>query len=410
MRISWLTRTLFSLLIMGIVALFGYQVYLKFSDPYVTQTVYSITVRDSYSTTALVLRDETLIPQLNEGTVRFLFDGVAKVTKDMEVAQIYDSYEQVLLEHRLSVLKDELAAIEEANDPGVTEVANLDTVNTIILAQLEKLGTVTGSNVVGSVLDIKNELTKQLSKKQIIIGQETSFQQRIVELQGEVAALEAQLENVQTQSVTSPASGYFVGVTDGYENALTTDYAENMTLEIFDMFLEGQNQNVASQTQTIGKVITNYNWRIAYPIPKDMEEEFVIGRSYDLNFLSIGVNNVEATVLSIISDPDEDRSLVILESNLMSDELATVRFPEIEVVFRSYQGLEVPTEAIRIPEGYQGVYIKEANVIRFRKIVPLYQTDDYVISQIDTTDPNRLQLFDTIFLSQKGVEEGKILE
>ena len=135
MRISWLTRTLFSLLIMGIVALFGYQVYLKFSDPYVTQTVYSITVRDSYSTTALVLRDETLIPQLNEGTVRFLFDGVAKVTKDMEVAQIYDSYEQVLLEHRLSVLKDELAAIEEANDPGVTEVANLDTVNTIILAQ-----------------------------------------------------------------------------------------------------------------------------------------------------------------------------------------------------------------------------------------------------------------------------------
>ena len=65
MRISWLTRTLFSLLIMGIVALFGYQVYLKFSDPYVTQTVYSITVRDSYSTTALVLRDETLIPQLN---------------------------------------------------------------------------------------------------------------------------------------------------------------------------------------------------------------------------------------------------------------------------------------------------------------------------------------------------------
>lgn len=407
---SWLGKVFFTLLIASTVALFGYQAYLKFSDPYVTQTVYSVTERDSYSATALVLRDEMVIPQVNEGTVSYLFEGVAKVTKNMPVAEIYDSYDQVLLKHRIALLEDEIDAVDEADDPGVTEVSNLETINKLVMSQIETLGSLTSTGVVGNVVGAKNELTKQLSKKQVVVGQAIDFSQRVTELQMELAALEEQFSHTESQSVLSPESGYFIGFTDGYENALVTGYAQNMTLDIFDMFIEGQNRGVADPTKNIGKVITNYNWYVAYPIPKDLEGEFVIGRSYDLNFLSIGVNNVEASVANIISDPEEDRSLVIFKSNLMSDELASVRFPEIEIVFRSYKGLQVPVEAVRVPDGYQGVYIKEANVIRFRKIVPLYQTDEYIISEIDLTDRDRLQQFDTIFISQKGVEEGKILE
>lgn len=408
--ISKLSKVFLFLIVVGVAALFGYQAYLSYSNPYVTQSAHTITVRDSYSATALILRDETVIPKVNEGTVSYLFEGVEKVTKDMPVAEIYDSYDQVLLKHQIARLNDEIAVVDEADDPGVTEVSNLETINKLILAQVSNLGNVTRSGVVGSVTDIKNELTKQLSKKQVVVGQAENFYTRVAELARERSLLEVEFNQAEPEIVSSPEGGYFIGFTDGYESSLVTDYAENMTLELFDMFMEGQNQGVADPTKNIGKVITNYNWYVAYPIPKDLEKEFGVGYSYDLNFLNIGVNNVEATVTEIISDEEADRSLVIFKSNLMSDELASVRFPEIEVVFRSYKGLQVPIEAVRIPDGYQGVYIKEANVIRFRKIVPLYQTDAYVISEIDQTDRERLQLFDTMFLSQKGVEEGKILE
>lgn len=408
--LSRLGRTFFFLVVMGIAILFGYQAYLRFNDPYVTQSTYSVTVRDSYSATALILRDEMVIPQVNEGTVSYPFDGVAKVTKGMPVAEIYDSYGQVLLKHQIARLNEEIAVVDEADDPGVTEVSNLETINKLILAQIQQLGSITESGMVSSVSGVKNELTKQLCKKQIVVGQADSFSSRVSQLQIERAALVEEFSQAEPQIVLSPEGGYFIGFTDGYESSLVTEYAESITFEIFDMFMEGQNQGVADPTKNIGKVITNYNWYIAYPVPKELEKEFYVGQSCSLNFLSIGVNDVEATVTNIITDPDESRILVIFKSNLMSDELASVRFPEIEIVFRSYKGLKVPLEAVRAPEGYQGVYIKEANVIRFRKIVPLYQTDEYIISEIDQTDRSRLQLFDTMFLSQKGVEEGKILE
>ena len=408
--LSRLSRTFLILLVAAVIALFGYQAYLSYNNPYVTQSAHTITVRDSYSATALILRDETVIPKVNEGTVSFLFEGVEKVTKDMPVAEIYDSYDMVLLKHKIARLSDEIAVVDEADDPGVTEVSNLETINKQILTQVSKLGNVTRSGVVGSVIDIKNEMTKQLSKKQVVVGQAENFDARVAQLTMERSVLETEFSQADPEIVTSPESGYFIGFTDGYESSLVTEYAENMTLELFDMFMEGQNQGVADPTRNIGKVITNYNWYVAYPIPKELEKEFRIGYSYDLNFLNIGVNNVEATVTEVISEKEEDRCIVIFKSNLMSDELASVRFPEIEIVFRSYKGLEVPLEAVRIPDGYQGVYIKEANVIRFRKIVPLYQTDEYIVSEIDMTDRERLQLFDTMFLSQKGVEEGKILE
>lgn len=408
--LSRLGRTFFFLVVMGIAILFGYQAYLRFNDPYVTQSTYSVTVRDSYSATALILRDEMVIPQVNEGTVSYPFDGVAKVTKGMPVAEIYDSYDQVLLKHQIARLDEQIAVVDEADDPGVTEVSNLETINKLILAQIQQLGSITESGMVSSVSGVKNELTKQLCKKQIVVGQADSFSSRVSQLQIERAALVEEFSQAEPQIVLSPEGGYFIGFTDGYESSLVTEYAESITFEIFDMFMEGQNQGVADPTKNIGKVITNYNWYIAYPVPEELEKEFYVGQSCSLNFLSIGVNDVEATVTNIITDPDESRILVIFKSNLMSDELASVRFPEIEIVFRSYKGLKVPLEAVRAPEGYQGVYIKEANVIRFRKIVPLYQTDEYIISEIDQTDRSRLQLFDTMFLSQKGVEEGKILE
>jgi len=408
--LSRLSKLFLFLIVAGVAALFGYQAYLSYNNPYVTQSTHTITVRDSYSATALILRDETVIPKVNQGTVSYLFEGVAKVTKDMPVAEIYDSYDQVLLKHQIARLSEEIAVVDEADDPGVTEVSNLETINKLILTQVSNLGNVTRSGVVGSVSDIKNELTKQLSKKQVVVGQAENFNERLMELTMERSVMEAEFSRVEPELVSSPDGGYFIGFTDGYESSLVTEYADSMTLDIFDMFIAGQNQGVADPTKNIGKVITNYNWYVAYPIPKELEKEFGVGYKYDLNFLNIGVNNVEATVTNIISEEEADRSLVIFKSNLMSDELASVRFPEIEVVFRSYKGLQVPLEAVRIPDGYQGVYIKEANVIRFRKIVPLYQTDSYIISEIDQTDRDRLQLFDTMFLSQKGVEEGKILE
>lgn len=412
MRINFLAKLCFFFVIACVLAMVGYQIYLKASAPYETMEAKGVVVRDSYSTTALVLRDEKVIPMVNRGTVSYLFNDVAKVTEGMAVAEIYESYEQVALKHRIALLDEEIKMISEADDPGVTEVANLDSINRLVLAQIKKLGETTVKGVVGSVNGIKNELTKQLSKKQIITGLEENFIVRQTALETEKAELEGQFRLAKPQVITAPESGYFIGYSDGYESSLTTEYAQSMTLDVFDMFMEGQNQDVADPAQTVGKVISNYNWYIAYPVSNDSLSEFRKGASYNLNFLSIGVNDVQAKVYDIITEKDEDRSLIIFKSNLMSSELASVRFPEIEIVFRSYDGLQVPASALHYSneKGYTGVYVQEANVIRFKKVEPVFQNERFVVSEINQSDSSRLQLFDKVITSGKDLYDGKPLE
>lgn len=412
MRVNFLAKLVLFVLFASVAGVVGYQVYLKVSSPYQTIDAQKTTVRDSYSATALVLRDETVIPMVNRGTVSYLFDDVAKVTQGMAVAEVYDSYDQVVLKHRIGLLEEELRMVEEADDPGVTEVTSLEAINRLVLGQLKNLGGAVSKGVVSGVSGIKNELTKQLSKKQIITGLEENFDQRRLDLETEKAELEGQFRLATPQIITSPASGYFIGYSDGYESSLTTEYAENITLDIFDMFIEGQNQGVADPARIVGKVISSYNWYIAYPIPNDLLSEFQVGREYDLNFLSIGVNDIQASVDSIITDREEDRSLVIFKSGLMSSELASVRFPEIELVFRSYDGLQIPVEALHYSndEGYTGVYVMEANTIRFKRISSVFQGEKFVVSEIDQADASRVQLFDKIILSGKDLYDGKTLE
>ncbi len=412
MRINFLAKFCFFFVITCVLAMAGYQIYLKVSAPYETTEAKEVTVRDSYSTTALVLRDEKVIPMVNRGTVSYLFNDVAKVTEGMAVAEIYESYEQVALKHRIALLDEEIKMISEADDPGVTEVANLDSINRLVLAQIKKLGETTIKGVVGSVSEIKNELTKQLSKKQIITGLEENFIVRQTALEAEKAELEGQFRLAKPQIITAPESGYFIGYSDGYESSLTAEYAQNMTLDVFDMFMEGQNQDVADPAQTVGKVISNYNWYIAYPVSNDSLSEFRKGASYNLNFLSIGVNDIQAKISDIITEKDEDRSLIIFKSNLMSSELATVRFPEIEIVFRSYDGLQVPASALHYSneKGYTGVYVQEASVIRFKKVEPVFQNERFVVSEINQLDSSRLQLFDKVIISGKDLYDGKPLE
>lgn len=412
MRIHFLARIALIFIIVSFLAMIGYQVYLKASAPYQTIEASQVTVRDSYSATALVLRDEKLIPMVNRGTVSYLFDDVAKVTNGTPVAEVYDSYEQVVLKHRISLLEEEIRMISEADDPGVTEVANLEAVNRLVLAQIKKMGTAASKGVVSGINGIKNELTKQLSKKQVITGQAENFDSRRLALETEKAELEGQFRLAQPQTVTAPDVGYFIGYSDGYEGSLTTDYAQNITLDVFDMFMEGQNQGVADPAQIVGKIITNYNWYIAYPIPNSSLSEFQKGASFNLNFLSIGVSDVQASVYDIITEKDEDRSLVIFKSNLMSSELASVRFPEIELVYRSYDGLRIPVEALHYSneEGYTGVFVQEGNVIRFKRVIPVFQGEAFVVSEIEQSDSSRVQLFDKVIISGKDLFDGKTLE
>ena len=52
----------------------------------------------------------------------------------------------------------------------------------------------------------------------------------------------------------------------------------------------------------------------------------------------------------------------------------------VELVLKSYEGLKVPNDAVRILDGEKGVYIRSGGQAKFVRINPIYYGDTYAVS------------------------------
>ena len=118
MRINFLARLCLYFVIACVLAMIGYQVYLKASAPYKTTEAKEVTVRDSYSTTALVLRDEKVIPMVNRGTVSYLFDDVYEAFVSGLPSTLNEKiWDEITLVTDGSIVTDDFfSTVEEAMD------------------------------------------------------------------------------------------------------------------------------------------------------------------------------------------------------------------------------------------------------------------------------------------------------
>lgn len=94
----------------------------------------------------------------------------------------------------------------------------------------------------------------------------------------------------------------------------------------------------------------------------------------------------------------------------MTQGLATVRKQQVQVIVASYSGIQVDNRFISVVGGKQGVFVRDGNTARFRTITPVYSGNGYTVSEVDTSDLNRLQVYDAVITNRDDLHDGELLE
>ena len=334
--------------------------------------------------------------------------------KDAALAVVYSDEESLALSREIEPLQNRIslldAALQTASES--SDSTNLDQSITLAIQQLAsqaKEGT--GTALANSANSLRTLSLRNASDELDSFAIQTERDA----LAAELSALEQQLAG-RTTELTAPTSGYYSEVVDGYENVLTLEEMDSLTLARFRDLTENPEQ--VDSGQMLGKMIEGFTWYLAAEIPKEQADRLSQGQSLRVSFTQASMET-PVTVYSVIQERGSDTALLIMEGTEFNSELVSMRNQPIEIILATYAGLKVPKEAVRIVSSTDssgnttqqiGVYIVSGGIQKFKIISePLFETEDYYVVEQSATNVDMLVEQDQIIVRGRNLQNNMVV-
>lgn len=240
---------------------------------------------------------------------------------------------------------DLIKKIEELDikiDEALQKENTIPTADTKILESKidNKLNEVYRKNSLSQISEIKKEIEEAITKKAQIAGDLSSAGSYVKKLINERAEYENQL-NSGTENVMTEKAGTVSYKVDGLESVLNPNDFSNISSKLLEDLNLKAGQIIETSEES-GKVINNFQFYIATIMNSTEAKEAKVGDKLKLRIASS--KEISVTIAHIIEE--NEKRVIIFETNQYLPELISYRKISIEVIWWSDNGLKVPNSAI----------------------------------------------------------------
>lgn len=394
-----------------IVIFFAAEIYSLAGRTLGTQTVYEQTVLETVDAEMFVIRNEVLLATNSTGVTVPIADNAERVSKGSSIAAIFPSEAAAENFVKVRSLTSKLETYQKIDNQLRLAEVDMDKLTAEINSEFESILDSAYENDYSNLAEHKLSFSEKLSRKQISLDVVVDCKTKIAELQNEISALNS--ASTPTEIITADASGYYVSREDGYENIITADEIDSLTLEMLEEAFKSKKKEPAAGS--IGKVIDGYNWFIATIIDSADATKFKVGKSVKL-ILDDSTNDYITTYVHSVNNFDGNKSMLVFRCNLMNEKLAELRKVEGKIIVKEFTGLKVSRDAVRLDEnGNSGVYIRRGNIVNFRSLNIIYSEDEFVIASKPSEESGikleytHLKLYDEVIISGKELKDGMVI-
>lgn len=375
----------------------------SFYSPVKTETAVFYSASDGLNITGLIIRSETLVTSSGDGVMHFVLEDGSRVAKNGVIANIYDSESASLTLSKIDSVNTKIEDIEEMLSYNDLEAADLDMINEKAVQSLNELIVSGASGNYGNMSELSDDLLSALNRRQVAMGETTDFSDQLEQLKAEKQELSSSLPAAKG-TVRAEQSGYFVSKADGYETVLTCGSPESITPEFMSSVSAAELPD-----GVIGKIVSDYEWYIAAEVSINESLKYKEGDSLTIYTSVKSYPKLPVTVKKINISESSSSAVVVFSCNEMNSELATMRSGPMTVVTKEYDGLRVPSSALRVVDSKRGVYVLTGMQVKFVEVNVLYKDDSYMICEKQTSDESVLRLYDEVIVKGKNLYDGKIV-
>lgn len=410
----------------------GYQVYLSTNKSIVTEIAMYGSISDTVQARGFAIRSEQVITDSYSGVLSYRVADGTRVSNGGVIADVFSSEDDAAARNKLDRLDREIAGLEALAKPADFFDANPATLSTQIYGAMGEIFSEIRSNHFSDLAALTENLQTTLSRKQLITKEETAedYQTRLTALQNERDLLAATAAEA-TDHITSPAAGYFISSTDGFENVVDVSKITEITpAQVRNLLGREKGTGLAS---SVGKVCSDFNWYLVCVFSDDVIWRFEDVEDVSLDIPFASTETIPAKVIAKNRDQGTGDTAVVFECSYMDSDIASVRNETVEVSVHTYSGVLVNEKAIRFQDvtyseedengntvtkmqpNVKGVYIKNGRQLEFVQIFTEETVNGYAICATELTEEQQaalrtdatIQLYDNVVVSGTNLYDGK---
>lgn len=396
---NWLIISVVVLIVLFVVIQFYKVTHIELK----TQTATVSTVYDKVSSEALFIRDESVVEKAATGVTVPCFEDGDKINVKGNVAMQFSSSKAAANYSKYTDLTNQIKYYQTLEAQTVGQSANLETINEDIEQKVINYADGLCKNKIG---DTAQELDSVLVRRQLIIGENVDLLSIIENLRDKRNSYSS--FSKPDKYIKTDESGVFSNYTDGYENIIDFDKAEETSVKEFKSALSAVDKS-KDVADNVGKLVTSYTWYVQTLVSTDTVKNLENGDYVNIVLKDDSSKEFKA---EIVSGADvslgQKETLLVLKLNEMDADIAKLRKAEIEIRRNKYEGIKISSEALHVVDGKKGVYVLIASQIKFREVNIIYSDDDYVLAEYDESNTNSIHLYDKIITQGKDLKDGKV--
>ena len=384
----------------AVLVYFAVQLYNYLSDPVNTTLVVAGQAEDTIALNGWLLRDEEVLPA-QSGTLSRARQEGERVGVGQVLARVYANDGALQTVSQIETLDLQLQQLQFALTSYLNPDAALKLDTSITGDILTLRQSMTGGDYTAAEGDIAPLKAAVLKRDHPYASQE-EIQTEIKSVEGQIKSLEASLSGT---TVTARASGTYSAVCDGYETVLTKAFLEDVTPGKLARLRPVDEQS------NMGKLIYGDTWYYVVTLPEEQASYLKSQGAVTLRFAKGFDQNIRMQVVSV-SAPEDGQAAVTLSCRKYLAQTTLLRHQAADVILRTYEGLRVPSNALRVSEeGVTGVYCVDGSTAAFRPVTVLYQGQGYALVQPadGASDTQTLRVGDEVIATAGALSDGKVI-
>ena len=388
--------------LLGVLLLFGVQLWQYLSDPLTVTRVYKAETEVTLTTDGWVIRREesfhtdggTLIHALGEGE---------KVGVGQTLATAYSSSGALETVKKMEEKELQLQQLEFALSSHLDPDAALKLDGDIFDGLLSLRGSLNRDDYAAAAEEV-SQLKGNILKRSYSYDSVAEIQEAIRTVQQQLSELRSSLSGVTTIRAARP--GIYSAVCDGYEAALSPDFLEDLTpAKLASISGNGQEGNA-------GKLIYGDTWYYAFTLSAADTRQLQDCDTVYLRFAKGLQQDVAVEIVSISSEQDGKCAIVAACDKYMP-QVTQLRHQTATLVLESHSGLRIPANALRLSaEGQSGVYCLVGFTADFKPVDVVYRGDGYTLVRAaeQATGGDILRAGDEVIITTSELYDGKVVQ
>lgn len=375
------------------------QLYAILGRTYQTETAISASMEDTVPLSGIAMFDA--VPVSGGGSLGYLVEDGERVTEGTVLAEIYTDPAQSTQREELDRLDRIIDLLTKSENSVGSDLALLTAqTRTALLNLLDQLDTASYTGMSDAI----DEFLLAQNRLQISTGQSSGFAATLADLQTQRDAAAAALEGLQT--ITADRNGYFISTAAALPLDLTEDTLKSDTTAALSERLQQEIPTTGSDLA--GRIVTGFSWRFYGVCDLDTAARFDGVTSVKIRVPGKQDEALDATVTEVAADETAGLAKITLECRTINADVLRLGREDAEIVLNTYEGIRVSKRAMHIVDGERGVYVKYGSLQRFRRIVVLFEDENYLLLDPEAED-NEVRLYDEIIVEGPNLQDGGLV-